>query len=214
MSSTLSALSPLDGRYAAKVAALRPIFGEAGLMQRRVLVELRWLLALADHPAVPEVAALTAAARANLLAIGTGFTEADAARIISEWRARADASLSDEFGDGEARAYSIACADVRLDEGSSCGDEFSLIFSGLTPGASSGESLGRWMLVVFVHRDEGELRAYRFASGVLGFGLEYPLQGGTGLTFDQNVPRILAPMPEAGAAFVTFFPWDPSALIR
>ncbi len=145
---------------------------------------------------------------------GSVVTEADAARIISEWRARADASLSDEFGDGEARAYSIACADVRLDEGSSCGDEFSLIFSGLTPGASSGESLGRWMLVVFVHRDEGELRAYRFASGVLGFGLEYPLQGGTGLTFDQNVPRILAPMPEAGAAFVTFFPWDPSALIQ
>ena len=81
MSSTLTALSPLDGRYAGRMAGLRPIFGKAGLMQRRVLVELRWLLALADEPAIAEVAALTPRARADLLAIGSGFSEADAARI-------------------------------------------------------------------------------------------------------------------------------------
>ena len=71
MSSTLSALSPLDGRYAAKVAALRPIFGEAGLMQRRVLVEVRWLLALAEEPGIVEVAPFSAAAREALLAVAT-----------------------------------------------------------------------------------------------------------------------------------------------
>ena len=49
-SSPLTALSPLDGRYAGKVEALRPIFSEAGLMKRRVLVEVRWLLALAQEP--------------------------------------------------------------------------------------------------------------------------------------------------------------------
>ena len=42
--SALTALSPLDGRYAAKVENLRPIFSEYGLMKRRVLVEVRWLL--------------------------------------------------------------------------------------------------------------------------------------------------------------------------
>jgi adenylosuccinate lyase len=81
MSSTLTALSPLDGRYAGKTAGLRPIFGEAGLMQRRVQVELRWLLALAAEPAIAEVAAFAQPARAALLSIGTDFSETDAARI-------------------------------------------------------------------------------------------------------------------------------------
>jgi adenylosuccinate lyase len=81
MSSSLTALSPLDGRYAAKTAALRPVFSEAGLMHRRVLVELRWLLALAEEPKVSEVPPLSPSARAALLAIGEGFSEADGERI-------------------------------------------------------------------------------------------------------------------------------------
>ncbi|HEY0179491.1 MAG TPA: adenylosuccinate lyase [Dokdonella sp.] len=81
MKSTLLALSPLDGRYAAKAAALRPIFSEFGLMHRRVRVELHWLLALADEPAITEVPPLSAAARAALLAIDARFGEDDGARI-------------------------------------------------------------------------------------------------------------------------------------
>ena len=81
MSASLTALSPLDGRYAAKTAALRPIFSELGLMQRRVLVEVRWLLALADEAKVVEVAPLSAAARDALLAIANDFSEADGERI-------------------------------------------------------------------------------------------------------------------------------------
>ena len=46
--STISALSPLDGRYAAKVAALRPLLSEYGLMHRRVQVEVEWFIALSD----------------------------------------------------------------------------------------------------------------------------------------------------------------------
>ncbi len=60
--SALTALSPLDGRYAAKVETLRPIFSEYGLMQRRVRVEVRWLLALADEPGIAEVEAFSPAA--------------------------------------------------------------------------------------------------------------------------------------------------------
>ncbi len=81
MSSPLLALSPLDGRYAAKTETLRPIFSEFGLMHRRVRVEVSWLLALANEPKISEVPALSAGARAALLAIGENFSEADAAHI-------------------------------------------------------------------------------------------------------------------------------------
>ncbi len=77
----LTALSPLDGRYAAKVGPLRPIFSEYGLMHRRVLVEVRWLLALADEKAIAEVSPLSAAARQALETLATGFSSQDAEEI-------------------------------------------------------------------------------------------------------------------------------------
>ena len=46
--SAISALSPLDGRYAAKLAKLRPVMSEQGYMQRRVQVEVAWFIALSD----------------------------------------------------------------------------------------------------------------------------------------------------------------------
>ncbi|MDR2012102.1 MAG: adenylosuccinate lyase [Rhodanobacter sp.] len=81
MSSPLTALSPLDGRYAAKTQSLQPIFSEFGLMHRRVLVELHWLLALAAEPAIAEVPPPSPGARATLLAIGKNFSADDGARI-------------------------------------------------------------------------------------------------------------------------------------
>ena len=80
-SNPLTALSPLDGRYAAKADPLRPIFSEFGLMQRRVLVEVRWLLALGDHPAIVEVPAFGAAARQFLTTLADGFSLHDAERV-------------------------------------------------------------------------------------------------------------------------------------
>jgi adenylosuccinate lyase len=81
MSSTLLALSPLDGRYASKTEALRPIFSELGLMHRRVLVELHWLLALSEEARIAEVPALSDGARSALLAIAKDFSADDGARI-------------------------------------------------------------------------------------------------------------------------------------
>ncbi len=81
MTDRLLALSPLDGRYAGKVDALRPMFSEFGLMQRRVHVEVRWLAALAAEPAVGEVAALSVDAAAALFAIADRFSLEDAERI-------------------------------------------------------------------------------------------------------------------------------------
>ncbi|GAB1407599.1 adenylosuccinate lyase [Thermomonas brevis] len=81
MSDALTALSPLDGRYAGKVDALRPIFSEYGLIKARVKVEVEWLLALAAEPGIPELAPFADAAIARLRALADDFSVADAARV-------------------------------------------------------------------------------------------------------------------------------------
>lgn len=78
--SALSALSPLDGRYASKVAALRPLLSEFGLMHRRVQVEIEWFIALSDA-GFSEFKPLSEAARGLLRGLVTRFSEADAQAI-------------------------------------------------------------------------------------------------------------------------------------
>jgi len=77
----LTALSPLDGRYQNKAAVLRPYFSEFGLIRRRVLVEVRWLQALAGHGQIKEVPALSASANALLEGIAADFSLDDARRV-------------------------------------------------------------------------------------------------------------------------------------
>ncbi|MFP6606706.1 MAG: adenylosuccinate lyase [Myxococcota bacterium] len=79
--SELTALSPIDGRYGGKTAALRPIFSEYGLIRLRALVEVRWLQALADHPGIAEVPPLSDGARTRLDALVSDFDEDSAARV-------------------------------------------------------------------------------------------------------------------------------------
>ena len=71
--SSLTAVSPVDGRYAGKTAALRPIFSEYGLIRNRVLVEVRWLQRLAAHEGIAEVAPFSAAANALLNELAENF---------------------------------------------------------------------------------------------------------------------------------------------
>jgi len=78
--SALSALSPLDGRYAAKVAALRPLLSELGLMHRRVQVEVEWFIALSDA-GFAEFKPLSEVSRGLLRALVVRFSEADAQAI-------------------------------------------------------------------------------------------------------------------------------------
>ncbi|RUP37644.1 MAG: adenylosuccinate lyase [Acinetobacter sp.] len=77
----LTALSPLDGRYASKCDALRPFLSEFGLIHARVTVEVRWLQALANRAEIIEVPAFSAETNAALDAIVTNFSEEDANRI-------------------------------------------------------------------------------------------------------------------------------------
>ncbi len=78
---SLTALSPLDGRYASRVDALRPIFSEYGLMHRRVAVEIAWLIALSDETGVAELPPFSGAARGQFQKIADDFSLADAQRI-------------------------------------------------------------------------------------------------------------------------------------
>ncbi|STZ77112.1 adenylosuccinate lyase [Bergeriella denitrificans] len=77
----ISALSPLDGRYAKSVEALRPIFSEYGLMKARVKVELSWLKALAAEPKIAEVPAFSGFTIAEIDKVMAEFSLEDAAAV-------------------------------------------------------------------------------------------------------------------------------------
>ena len=81
MINPISALSPLDGRYAAAIDSLRPIFSEYGLMKARVRVELEWLKALAAEPKISEVAPFSANTLAEIGSVISGFSLDDAAEV-------------------------------------------------------------------------------------------------------------------------------------
>jgi adenylosuccinate lyase len=79
--SSLTALSPLDGRYASKVDALRPQFSEYGLIRRRLQVEIEWLKALAAEAHFAEIPAFSPATVAELDALVAGFGPQQAAEV-------------------------------------------------------------------------------------------------------------------------------------
>jgi len=79
--SSLTALSSVDGRYAAKTASLRPICSEFGLIHRRLIVEIRWFQALSRQDGIPELPPLTPEANAFLDQLITEFDENGANRV-------------------------------------------------------------------------------------------------------------------------------------
>ncbi|MCP4874349.1 MAG: adenylosuccinate lyase [Gammaproteobacteria bacterium] len=78
---SLTAISPIDGRYAAKTASLRPVFSEYGLIYHRLLVEVRWLQTLSKTSEIGEVAEFSESAHALLDSIVENFDPAQAQRI-------------------------------------------------------------------------------------------------------------------------------------
>lgn len=78
---SLTAISPLDGRYANKVEALRPIFSEFGLIKYRLLIEIEWLQALARHDGIKEVPNLSSEAKKFLKDLILNFSVEDADRV-------------------------------------------------------------------------------------------------------------------------------------
>jgi adenylosuccinate lyase len=79
--SSLTALSPIDGRYAEQTQDLRPLFSEYGLIRHRTQVEVRWLQHLAGHPKLPEIGGLSPHAQSILATVVDNFSEQDARRV-------------------------------------------------------------------------------------------------------------------------------------
>jgi adenylosuccinate lyase len=79
--SSLTALSSVDGRYAGKTSALRPVCSEYGLIHRRLIVEIRWFQALAAHPGIPELPPLAETSTTFLDHLLNSFDEAAARRV-------------------------------------------------------------------------------------------------------------------------------------
>lgn len=79
--SSLTAVSPIDGRYGSRTKDLRSIFSEYGLIRFRVMVEVRWLQRLSNHQGIPEVAPFSKEANAFLDTLATDFQESYAERI-------------------------------------------------------------------------------------------------------------------------------------
>ena len=86
MLTTLTALSPIDGRYASKADSLRPWFSEFGLIRARVTVEVRWLQQLSKHPQISEVPEFSAQTNAALEELVSLFNEQDAQWIKNKER--------------------------------------------------------------------------------------------------------------------------------
>jgi adenylosuccinate lyase len=111
--SPVDALSPLDGRYAAKLAAVRQLFSEAGLMRERVRVECAWFLALAQGPAAQALAKLPDAARDLLAAFARDPAAADVPAIKQiEARTNHDVKAVEIWLRGELKARGAAPADL------------------------------------------------------------------------------------------------------
>lgn len=79
--SEITAVSPIDGRYASKTAPLRTIFSEYGLIHARIEIEIRWLQSLAAHPGIKELPPLSESASAELDRIVEGFDLKSAERV-------------------------------------------------------------------------------------------------------------------------------------
>ena len=84
----LTALSPVDGRYAARCADLREIFSEQGLIRARVRVEIAWLQALAGERRIADLRGITPADLAVAQQIVEGFDPADAAAVKAAMNSR------------------------------------------------------------------------------------------------------------------------------
>lgn len=105
--SSLTAVTPIDGRYGSKTDSLRPIFSEFGLIRCRVEVEIRWLQQLAALPEVAEVPALSEEANGLLNAIVDNFSEEDALAVKNIERTTnhdvkaVEYFIKDKFGSNE-----------------------------------------------------------------------------------------------------------------
>src|SRR6476646_9586129 len=106
---SLDAVSPLDGRYREQIAPLAAYFSEEALIRQRVGVEVEWLIALAAHPAIPEVRPFRVEELAALRGLAADFDKAAAARVTEiERTTRHDVKAGEYFRKEQLAGTSLA----------------------------------------------------------------------------------------------------------
>ena len=193
----LTALSPLDGRYAGKVAALSGHFSEFGLIRHRVRIEIAWLEALAAEPAIPEVPAFPPAAAEALAAVARDFAPADAARVKAIERETNHDVKAVEYWLKERLAAVPEVARVAEFIHFACTSED---INNLAHGIELADAR-RDVLLPLLHAVAGDLRALAHAHAALPMLARTHGQPATPTTLGKELANVVARLERQIAAF-------------
>jgi adenylosuccinate lyase len=193
----LTALSPLDGRYAGKVAALSGHFSEFGLIRHRVRIEIAWLEALAAEPAIPEVPAFPPAAAEALAAVARDFAPADAARVKAIERETNHDVKAVEYWLKERLAAVPEVARVAEFIHFACTSED---INNLAHGIALADAR-RDVLLPLLHAVAGDLRALAHAHAALPMLARTHGQPATPTTLGKELANVVARLERQIAAF-------------
>jgi len=193
----LTALSPLDGRYAAKVGALREQFSEFALIRHRVRIEIAWLAALAAEPAIAEVPAFPPAAEQALADVAGGFSPEDAARVkaierqtnhdvkaVEYWLKERFANVPDVARVAEFIHFACTSEDI----------------NNLAHGLALAEAR-RDVLLPLLHEVVGDLRALAHAHAAQPMLARTHGQPATPTTLGKEIANVVARLDRGIAAF-------------
>jgi adenylosuccinate lyase len=193
----LTALSPLDGRYAGKVAALSGHFSEFGLIRHRVRIEIAWLEALAAEPAIPEVPPFPPAAAEALAAVARDFAPADAARVKAIERETNHDVKAVEYWLKERLAAVPEVARVAEFIHFACTSED---INNLAHGIALADAR-RDVLLPLLHAVAGDLRALAHAHAALPMLARTHGQPATPTTLGKELANVVARLERQIAAF-------------
>ena len=193
----LTALSPLDGRYAGKVAALSGHFSEFGLIRHRVRIEIAWLEALAAEPAIPEVPPFPPAAAEALAAVARDFAPADAARVKAIERETNHDVKAVEYWLKERLAAVPEVARVAEFIHFACTSED---INNLAHGIALADAR-RDVLLPLLHAVAGDLRALAHAHAALPMLARTHGQAATPTTLGKELANVVARLERQIAAF-------------
>ena len=193
----LTALSPLDGRYAAKVARLREQFSEFALIRQRVRIEIAWLSALAAEPAIVEVPAFSTPAQQALAAVAAGFAPEDAARVKAIERETNHDVKAVEYWLKERLAGAPEIARVAEFIHFACTSED---INNLAHGIALAEAR-RDVLLPQLHGIVADLRALAHAHAGLPMLARTHGQPATPTTLGKEIANVVARLDRGAAAF-------------
>jgi adenylosuccinate lyase len=191
------ALSPLDGRYGAKVAALADHFSEFALIRQRVRIEIAWLCALADEPAISEAPPFDDATRRQVEAIGTAFSPDDARSVKAIERETNHDVKAVEYWLKQRLAGVAGAAQLREFVHFACTSED---INNLAHGLALADAR-RDVLVPAIEALVADLRVLAHAEGSVAMLSRTHGQPATPTTLGKEIANVVARLDRALAAF-------------